>query len=206
MKKLISLLFIIAANLLIAQSLIAQFKGPEFSVVAGVSKSSIVGESESWKDPVGAMGGVILTFAKIADESIWFRAELNLSMQGAKWEEDYGMGVVSGRVNLLYLNIPIVARYQLKGGFYGELGIQPGFLLSAKDKYEGITDDYKDYVNTFDFGIPIGAGYEFKNNLGVGLRVVPGITNINKDPDGESTAKDRSLVASLRVTYAFKKK
>jgi len=206
MKKLISLLIILVVNLLIVQSLVAQFSGPEFSVVAGISKSSIVGESESWKDPIGGMGGVIMTFAKVMDEKLWFRAELNVSMQGAKWEEDYGMGVVSGRVNLLYLNLPIVARYQFEGGFFGELGIQPGFLLSAKDKYEGVSEDYKDYVNTFDFGIPIGVGYEFKNKLGVGLRVVPGLTNINKDPNGESTAKDRNLVAAVRVTYTFAKK
>ena len=82
------------------------------------------------------------------------------------------------------------------------MGIQPGLLLSAKDKYEGITDDYKEYVNNFDFGIPIGVGYEFKNNLGVGIRVVPGLMNIN----AESDAKDRNLVAALRVTYTFRKK
>jgi len=198
---------LVVGYLFMAQSVIAQSTGLEFSAVAGISKSSIVGESESWKDPVGGMGGVIVTFAKILNESLWFRAELNLSMQGAKWEEENaGMGVISGRVNLLYLNLPVVARYQHESGFFGELGIQPGFLLSAKDKYEGTSEDYKDYVNAFDFGIPIGIGYEFKNNLGVGLRVVPGITNINKDPDGESTAKDRNLVAALRVTYAFKKK
>jgi hypothetical protein len=200
MKKKISLLFSVVANLIIAQSVIAQSAGIEFSVVAGVSKSSIYGDSESYKDPVGGMAGVIVNFARILDESIGFRAELNLSMQGAKWEDDWGEGLVKGSTNLLYLNLPIIARYQFKNGFYGEAGVQPGFLLSAKDKYEGASEDVKDYFNKFDFSIPLGVGYEFKNNLGVGLRVVPGLSNINED----DSAKDHNLVATLRLTYTFK--
>jgi hypothetical protein len=202
MKKQFYLLVLALANLLMAQSVIAQSTGIEFSVVAGISKSSIYGDSESYKDPVGGMAGVIVNFAKIYDESLSFRAELNISMQGAKWEDDYGEGLIKGSTNLLYLNLPIVARYQFKYGFFCEIGVQPGFLLSAKDKSEGTSVDVKDYLNKFDFGIPLGVGYEFKNNLGIGIRVVPGLANINED----ATAKDHNLVATLRMTYTFKKK
>ena len=54
--------------------------------------------------------------------------------------------------------LPLVIRYQTKSGFYGEAGVQPGLLLSAKDKYSGITDNYKDHVKKFDFGIPCWSG------------------------------------------------
>jgi hypothetical protein len=183
------------------QTLSGQSKGLIFSVVAGVNKSTIVGDSDSWKDPFGAMGGVILNFARMADDMVSFRAEVNFSMQGANWEEDWGQGLVSGTTRLNYINIPIVVRYQLEGGFFGEIGIQPGFLVSAKDKYEGMTDDWMEYMNKIDFGIPVEVGYEFKNNIGVGVRVVPGISNIYSDDE----AKDRNLVGSLRVTYTFNK-
>lgn len=196
-------MILIVANLLIAQSLMAQSNKPEFSVVGAVIKSSIVGESESWKDPVGAQAGVIVNILNNFSKSMSVRAELNISMQGARWEDDWGEGLIKGRVNLLYANLPVVLRYQHESGFFGEIGLQPGLLLSAKDKYQGTTDDYSEWVNKFDFGIPFGIGYELKNNLGLGLRVIPSITNVNA---GEDTSKDHNFVVALRATYTFKKK
>ena len=204
MKKQIYLLTLICATLFIAQSLEAQYEGPTFSVVGAVLKSSITGDSDSWKDPFGAQGGVIVEFAKNFVNAMSVRAEANISMQGAKWEEDYGEGIEKGVTRLLYLNVPLVLRYQSEGGFYGELGIQPGLLLSAKDKYQGISVDYSEYLRKFDFSIPIGVGYEFENNFGVGVRVIPGISNINSSDYDEY--KDHNFVFAVRATYTFSKK
>lgn len=196
-------LILIVADLFLAQSLMAQLGKPEFSVFAAINKSSIVGESDSWKDPVGAQGGIIVNLLTNFSKPLSIRVELNLSMQGAKWEEDWGQGLVKGRTNLLYTNLPLVARYQLKNGFFGEAGIQPGLLLRAKDKYEGLTEDYKEWINKFDFGIPFAVGYEFKNNFGIAVRVIPSITNVNAGD--QYLAKDHNFVAALRATYIFKK-
>ena len=166
------------------------------SVLLGVQKSSILG-GESWEDPFGVQAGVIVPFLNLG-ETMNLRAEANISMQGAKWAE-YDL---EGKTSLLYLNVPIVFRYQHRSNFYGEAGIQPGFLLSAKDKYEETTEDYMDQMNRFDLSIPIGIGYEFKNNFGVGLRVIPGIIDITQDED----EKDVNFVIALRGTYTFKKK
>jgi outer membrane immunogenic protein len=204
MKKMIYLLFLIA-SLFITQSCSDHLFNALFWQVltanAGIHKSTIVGQSESYYDPIGAQVGVTFPLIEFS-EPMSIRAEANLSMQGSKYEDTYFGTPLKGRVNLLYLNFPLVFRYQTKSGFFGEAGIQPGFLLSAKDKYSGETHDYKDNVKKFDFSIPFGAGYEFKNNFGVGLRVIPGLTNINT----EGTAKDRNLVVALRGTYTFKLK
>jgi outer membrane immunogenic protein len=197
MKKKIFIMTIIVALMFIVQSCAKK----EFDVMTGVQKSSIVGESDSWKDPIGFQAGANMPLVKFS-EAMSGIAEVNLSMQGAKWEENIGGETFKGRVNLLYANIPLVVRYQTQSGFFGEAGIQPGFLLSAKDKYSGNSDNYKPYVNTFDFSIPFGVGYELKNGFGIGLRVIPGLTNINKEDD----AKDRNFVVALRGTYTFKLK
>ncbi len=65
-----------------------------------------------------------------------------------------------------------------------------------------MTDDYMDHMNRFDLSIPLGFGYEFMNNFGVGLRVIPGINDISKDAD----EKDSNFVVALRGTYTFRKK
>jgi len=166
--------------------------------------SRIVGDSDSWKGAFGLQGGIAANIPYQSNLPISSWAGINISMQGAGWEEDWGEGPVKGVTRLWYLNVPLVTRYQFDNGFYGEAGLQPGFLLSAKDNYEGTSYDYKDYIKTFDLGIPLGVGYEFPNNFGVGFRVTPGVTNINK---GEyQDYKDRNLTLSLRATYTFQGK
>lgn len=191
MKKSIFILSLVLVSVFLSQPCASQI-----DLVLGLTKSSIVG-SPSWQDPIGFQVGAIVPVLKIND-MISLRAEANLSLQGAKWEE-YDL---SGRTNLMYINLPVVLRYQIESGFFGEAGLQPGLLLSAKDKYEGTTDDYMDHMNKFDLSIPIEVGYEFKNNFGVGLRVIPGINDITKDADD----KDRNLVFALRGTYKLGKK
>ena len=191
MKKSIFILVLILVG--------ASFSNPcasQVDVVLGLLKTSIIG-SESWQDPIGLQVGAAFPSANI-NEMLSFRAEANLSMQGAKWEE-YSL---SGRTNLLYINIPLVIRYQTESGFFGEAGIQPGLLLSAKDKYEDVTESYMDHMNALDISIPLGVGYEFKNNFGIGFRVIPGINDITKDEDDT----DRNLVFALRGTYKLKLK
>jgi len=169
----------------------------QVDVVLGLLKTSIIG-SESWQDPIGFQVGAAVPVVKFND-MLSFRAEANLSLQGANWEE-YSL---SGRTNLLYINVPLVIRYQTESGFFGEAGLQPGLLLSAKDKYDdGTTESWMDHMNALDISIPLGVGYEFKNNLGIGFRIIPGINDITKDEDDT----DRNLVFALRGTYKLKLK
>ncbi len=188
MKKLVLFQSLTFGLFLFSQSCYCQI-----NLVLGLSKSSIIG-GESWRDPIGLQAGANMPFASI-HEALSLVVEANLSMQGAKWEEF----PVSGRVHLLYINAPIFALYRTKIGFFGEIGIQPGFLISAKDKYEGITEGYMKQMKKFDVSIPLGIGYEFKNNFNVGIRAISGLSDITKDED----VKDRNFVVALRVSYTL---
>lgn len=189
MKKAIIITSLVMVCISFSQPCVSQI-----DLVLGVAKTSIIG-SESWQDPIGFQAGVIVPVANI-NEMISIRAEANLSLQGAKWEE----GSWSGKTVLLYINIPFVARYLTSSGFFAEAGIQPGFLLSAKDKYDGTSESYMDHMNAFDLSIPVGVGYEFENNFGLSFRVIPGISDITKDEDDA----DRNLVFVLRGIYRLK--
>ena len=63
--------------------------------------------------------------------------------------------------------IPIVANYYIIPGLAIKAGIQPSFLMGAKNKWKddggSDSDDIKDYLKTFDLAIPLGASYEYKN-------------------------------------------
>ncbi len=158
----------------------------------GFAKHTICG-SDKWEDPAGVQAGVVYPFYRIND-FIDLRVEANMSMQGAKWEESD----IRGRTNLLYINTPVMARYRTDFGLYAEAGLQSGFLISARE-YKGTVENYKKNIRSMDLGIPIGIGYEFRNNFGIGIRIIPGFTDITR----YSSAYDRNFVMALRGTYIF---
>ncbi len=88
-----------------------------------------------------------------------------------------------------YLNVPIVANLYLLKGFAVKLGIQPGFNVKANlaTESKGRTENHTLYdVKWFDFSIPVGLSYEYKNfvadaryNMGF-TKVIDGTKSKNK--------------------------
>ena len=122
--------------------------------------------------------------------------ELLYSAQGVKWEapgED-------AKTNLGYLNIPVMLKYQIVDGFYGQAGPQFGFLLSAKRKYDGSSINIKEEVKTFDFALGLGAGYKFPSSpFGIDARYNIGLSRLYEDGD----AKAFNRVLQVGVFYVL---
>jgi hypothetical protein len=175
----------------------------EIDFTAGAIFSTKTGQLPSYNSISGLLIGVQAQVLPFADHT-GLVFGINYSMQGGKYESseyipggNYGKSSRTSRLN--YLNFPVLFRYRkARHGFFAEAGVQPGLLLSAKDKGT-TTTDIKDEVKKFDVGIPVGAGYKFKNKFGVGLRIIPGLININKDEQ----YKNRNLVGSLSATYSL---
>ncbi|MBS1633585.1 MAG: PorT family protein [Bacteroidetes bacterium] len=167
-----------------------------FYLTGGGQSSGLNGSDDSYdKALIGFFIGAGIRLAELND-LLGLRTELVYSMQGSKYDEGY---YGSGKMVLSYLNLPVLLRRTSHSGFYAEAGVQPGVLLSAKDKYEGNTNDYKEYTKKFDVAGLLGAGYA-KDRFGVGIRAAQGFIDVNK-PTAEE--KDRNFVLSLRGTFAF---
>ena len=176
----------------------------EVTATAGAGGSSI--EGGSYTDPLGMQVSIEAKIIEVNKKSS-FSAGIGYSRQGANYKDpDY-----SGTVTTSYINLPLLYTYQSDKGFYGEIGLQPSFLLSGRDK--GITsftfayeydDDYKDSLNKFDLGIPVGIGYQFKNGLGIGARAVYGLLNVEKGND--YATHNLLVVGLLRYRFNFQKK
>jgi hypothetical protein len=162
----------------------------------GIGGSSIYG-GDSWVDPVAIQLGVEAVMSKKNNSEI--RGGLGFSYQGAGYKEP----TVSGRVRLAYLNVPLIYSYEFKNKIYGEIGLQPGLLLSAKDKYNGGSYDYKDYVNKFELGLPIGAGYRLNDKLKLGARATYGLTKLDA---GSGNDHNIMLVGILSYSLNLLKK
>lgn len=183
MKKLLVSAILLATGFVNAQDI-------KFGAKLGLNIANISGDIEDNKALFGAnLGG----FAEITlSDKLAFQPELLFSMQGSKYED------IATKLN--YINIPLLAKYNLNEKFSVLAGPQIGFLMSAKLKDSNESLDVKDGFNTFDFGLNVGAGYNVTENIIVDARYNFGLSNILKDSDGVS---QKNSVIQLSVGYKF---
>lgn len=177
---------------LVAAAYLLQSCSQKITAGAMAGKSQYVGE-ESWEDPLGLQVTIESKLIEI-NKQFSFNAGIGYSMQGSAYAEEN----FSGKVTANYIIAPITYNYQSKNGFYAEAGLQPAILLSAKDKVSGQESyDYKKYMQTFNLGLPVGAGYNFKKGFGLGIRCIPGIIKNHKE------GNSRDLLILLRATFVL---
>lgn len=159
-------------------------------------------------------------------EKFSIQPELLFSQLGSKSEESYKYHSGNSgfkqeydfKLNLNYLTMPVMVQYNILPQLYVEAGPEFGVLLGGKFKgdktltaTEGsvttvTTEKYsekvnKDFYNTFNFGIGIGAGYYFTDNFGVTARFTAGITDVSKINKGDAV---RNNAFQVGVAYKFK--
>jgi len=151
----------------------------------GINLANMTNVDDS-KMKVGLVAGANLE-CPVAD-AFSVSAGLLYSMQGYKYDSSYG----SYNVNMDYLNIPVLAQYEVAPGLKIKAGVQPGFLMSAKA--DG--NDFKDACKSFDLSVPLGASYEISDFV-IDARYNLGCTKTNKYGDESS----KNSVIMLTVGY-----
>jgi len=132
--------------------------------------------------------------------------DLLYSMQGFKdivytLELEQNISNTNYTVTSHYLNVPVSVKYYILNGFYAECGPQIGFLLKKKDKVEG-----RESMNSYDssstkktdFGLLVGLGYRFSNDVFVNARYIHGLTGTSKVYEG---GKNRNIQLSLGYIF-----
>ncbi|MFP3595460.1 porin family protein [Chryseobacterium sp. SIMBA_029] len=152
--------------------------------------------------------------------------ELSYNQVGSKIEIDtrYDLpGTVvrmknNGSLTLGYLSLPVILQYNILPNLYVEAGPEFGLLLGGKteDSWTETTTSgnnisiissssnrkiIKDYYNTFNMGIGIGAGYFFTSNFGATARFTAGLTDIYKHNTVDAV---RNNTFQVGVAYKFK--
>ncbi len=142
---------------------------------------------------VGLLGHIHLA------KQLALQPELVYSAQGAK----FTTGGVENKLNLGYINIPILFQYMFDNGFRLEAGPQIGFLTSAKAKTGNVEIDFKDNLKKVDVGIGAGIGYVHPaTGFGVDARYNIGLSSINEN----SSVKSYNRGLQLGVFYLFNHK
>ncbi|MDI9256780.1 porin family protein [Flavobacterium sedimenticola] len=174
---------------------ISQAQEVKWGIKAGYSVSNFKGDYDQIDYVSGFHAGGLVKMG--LNEKWGLQAELLYAMEGGQYDlaisEPPLSAKIAEKVTLGYLNLPLMAQYKVAGGLTLEAGPQIGFLLSGKTEYnsevtigeEIITDsgeiDIKDRLKTLSYGVNLGLGYEFKNNLFLQARYHLGLANISKE-------------------------
>ncbi len=142
---------------------------------------------------IGLLGHIHLA------KDLAFQPEIVYSGQGAK----FGSGTTETKVNLGYINVPLLIQYMFDNGFRLQAGPQVGFLVNAKSKTNNVSTDIKNDVKPVDFALGAGVGYVHPaTGFGVDARYNFGLSNINE----VSTVKSLNRGAQIGVFYLFNHK
>lgn len=224
MKK---LFLMVVAAMLATVSAKAQFEPGTFSLqphaganLCKVSNMPKYGEGTYTLDKSLYMGFVIGGEAEYQlTKAFSLAAGLNFAMQGCQWDDqDFNLAgqkieIKDTKIELGYINLPIVANVYIFKGFAVKAGVQFGYLVSANFKMTEKTDqgrhemDIKmlDSCNKFDISIPVGVSYQVPTiPIYIDSRVNIGLSDIVKKENMSAGDKNcKNQVFQLTVGYKF---
>lgn len=139
--------------------------------------------------------------------------EVVFAAQGGKETEDVniedvpGIVVAKGTYHTNYINVPVMLKYYVTPAVSIDFGPQVGFNVYSKMTASGKagnieakqTVDLKDYTNTVDFGLGLGATYNLTDNAFVQARYNLGLTNVYNVDDAK--AKNGNLQIAFGMKF-----
>ena len=197
MKKMI----LMAAIMLSSVSAFAQNEVGQFTLQpkVGINFANLTGDGTKGK--VGFAGGLEAEYGVAENFSLTLGAIF--SMEGCKFEK---VADKSPKLNLNYINVPVMLQYYIVPGLAIKAGVQPGFNISKKVSYDGTSVDADDFyhelgidtkIKTFNFAIPVGASYEYKNVV-LDARYIFGATKTFEHAD-----KNKTSLFQITLGYKF---
>ncbi|MEO6404883.1 MAG: porin family protein [Ferruginibacter sp.] len=149
---------------------------------AGLNVYNIDSDGGKYDSKVGFNAGVIghIHLAK----HVALQPEVVYSAQGAK----YTVLNTDTKVNLGYINVPVMLQYMFDNGFRLQAGPQVGFLINAKTETGSTKVDIKDQLKSVDFAVGAGIGYVHPaTGFGVDARYNLGLSDITESGSDKST-------------------
>lgn len=195
-RSLILVISILAIFMAFADLSSAQTK-VELGIKGVLNVANLTGDVSNNEAMVGFGGGGLMRITP--SPQLCIQPEVLWMMKGMKEK-----GGDNEKMKLSYIEIPVLVIYKpptsgnIKPSFF--VGPAVSFLLGAKIGEE----DFKEYVNSTDFGLVLGGGVNFetaaKSVVYIDVRYTLGLGNIAKD-SGEDSVKNG--VFSLGVSYLF---
>jgi len=184
---------------------------PKIGVKGGINLANLYVDDVADENlKVGLNAGL---FFKIPFASFFaIQPEILYSSKGSKLTyNNFVQGSGEYRYNLNYIEVPMLAVFNLGPHFNLHAGPYAAFLTSANIKdlhdngdIQNITDLKADNFNRFDYGLSGGAALEF-SNFTLGARYNYGLKEIGKSGNlsGQLTRDSKNSVASFYIGFGF---
>jgi hypothetical protein len=185
--------FVILAALFLINSSYGQVR---FGLKAGGNLANIDGFDKT-KMKLGLSAGPALQ-VKLANV-FFLQTELLYSIKGTRSDS---MQSSDAKLNLNYINLPILIGYRAAPNFSIKLGPEIGHLLSAKSEVNGNTTDITDLYQSFDFGADLGLAYTFKK-IALDLRYNYGFKDLLDRANGTGTASGSDDVSNRVLQFSL---
>lgn len=178
MKKLILLFFL---GVLFSVST-AQAQKQGFGIKAGINTTSSNSELV-----IGPHFGLYYNF--MLSDNFGLQPELIYSIQSS----NFPVNSVSSKRNISYFNVPVMAKVYVANGFNLQFGPYIGFLASVSSDDDADVSLKANYRGT-DYGVALGAAYEFPAGFNLGARYNLGLADIS-----ENDVKSQSGTVSVNT-------
>ncbi len=184
----------IIAAMMIAGTACAQHNN--FGIKGGLNAYTIFNDNNvEYDNKIGFNLGLISHIH--LGQQFAFQPELIFSTQGAQFNND---GATT-KLNLNYVNVPLLFQYMFDNGFRMQAGPQLGFLVSAKSETNNSSADVKANYKVAELAFGLGVSYVHPpTGFGVDTRYNFGLSNINDT--GSVNSYNRGF--QVGVFYLFK--
>lgn len=184
---------------------------PKIGIKGGVNLTNL--RTPDVDDRNMKVGGNFGVYAKLPVTSGFsIQPEVLYSMKGAQLNYNNAIqGSGKLKYNLNYVEVPLLAVFNLGKNFNIHAGPYVSYLASAKVKdvnsdgdVNHTTELNKDNFKTFDYGLAGGIGFDV-SNFTIGARYNYGLNEIGKSGSfaGETASKAKNSAASIYVGFAF---
>jgi hypothetical protein len=187
-----------------------------FGVKSGINISVL---TDDLSRANGRIGFVLGSFVELRlFEKFSLQPEVVYSSQGAQYREYTYSGFSetynNTRINLMYIVVPIIAKYYVVDGISLEFGPQVNFLAGAKlnydsysyvagiDIFSGGSRDIKEYTEPIDYGLNFGGSFEITDEVLFNVRYTLGLENVLSNPAGFNFSSKNSILC-FTVGYKF---
>lgn len=149
-----------------------------FGANAGINYTNLTGDDADGSDAkLGFYAGLHANIGLA--KNLKLIPALRVSTEGAQAD----LVDATAKLNMMYINIPVMFNYSLKNRIFFEAGPQVGVLASAKLKIDSDSEDAKDSFESLNYGIALGGGYMITKNFGANVRYNLGLADIDKDTE-----------------------
>ncbi|HIE73920.1 MAG TPA: PorT family protein [Flavobacteriales bacterium] len=191
MKKLITILF---ATLLS----VGVFAQAQFGIKAGLNIAAIGSSDSDWNEMISSKAGI--QFGGVATipfgDVVQLRTGAIYSQKGATVDV-LGTDII---LAVDYLEVPADFTFMLgDGGFALSAGPYFAFLMSAKAKADGESEDMED-VSAMDLGLNFGASFTIAESMIIDARYGMGLMNLVDDADDDD---ETMLNGCFSISFAY---